>query len=91
MEDTACTRCGFSPLPDGARFCQQCGYRLPNLIEPSSQPKTGNPTVLSTVLWPVGTIVFSLGLSWFLMTVLHWPVFILGAFLPLVWKFSKKP
>ena len=91
MADTACLGCGFSPLPEGARFCPQCGCRLPDPVELSEQQAFSKPRGVSTLLWPIGTIILSLGLSLFFMTVLHWPVFILGAFLPLAWKFSKKP
>lgn len=91
MEDTACPHCGFSPLPGGARFCQQCGGRLPSDTEVPGKRIESQPSVLPALLWPVCTIVSTLALSWFLISVLHWPVFILGAFLPLAWKFSKKP
>jgi hypothetical protein len=76
-----CEQC-HKTCPDHARFCMICGNALI-----SAPPERGAEEVRNTRGWQVFwlTLGGSLVLSWLLVAVLHLPIFIIGAFLPLLW------
>ncbi len=83
-----CKQCQQN-FPDHANYCLHCGNPLELIDKEQSAQMSPNKIFGSWKLfW------FSLGgsllLSWILVVVFHLPVFILGAFLPLLWFSSKK-
>ena len=82
-----CQQCQQSN-PSSALFGMHCGRRLQD-VEPD--PDHGRATSGSGSRWLTFwmTLAGSVILSWFLITVLHLPVLIIGAVLPLLW-FSRK-
>ena len=74
--------------PSDAKYCMNCGNRL-DVGEPGQANR--KPPAGAERGWPVFwlTLGGSLVLSWLLIAVLHLPVLIIGAFLPLLW-FSRQ-
>lgn len=82
-----CTQCQHGNPPD-ANYCMHCGYRLEDNAPDQDPLKQAAGTENGwSVFWL--TLDGSLVLSWLLIAVLHLPVLIIGAFLPLLW-FSRK-
>jgi len=81
MPDTTCTRCQ-NALPEGARFCPRCGFPV-ETGQPVYPPVEGELKPRFSIFWL--SLLGSLALTGILTLVLGWPVFILGAFLPLFW------
>lgn len=80
-----CEQCQLD-YPDQARYCMQCGRELapaPEKRQSGERHAAGD----WRVFWL--TLGGSLALSWLLIAVFHLPVFIIGAFLPLLW-YSRK-
>lgn len=80
-----CPRCG-SLIPASANFCPQCGADLSRFspVDPPTEPgpSAGRQTGWGTFAL---TLVASLALTVVLSLLLGFPVFILGAVLPLFW------
>ena len=76
-----------TPNPDPARYCMSCGSRLE---EENDQPQSSglrfSPGGSQVFLL---TLVGSLLLSFVLIAVFNLPIFVLGAFLPLLWTRRK--
>lgn len=79
-----CLQCQQT-FPDHANYCISCGRALSSA--PEDPMKTGANDKRWVLFWL--TLSGSLVLSWLLVAILHLPVFIIGAFLPLLW-FSRK-
>lgn len=80
-----CERCR-QEYPEHARYCMNCGDSL--VAAPAAQESRYRTTAGGRqVFWL--TLGGSLVLSWLLIAVLLLPVFIIGAFLPLLW-YSRK-
>lgn len=76
--------------PPTARFCMNCGQPLVDEHEEQEAPDDGGSGFRVTGMSAFTlSILGSLFLSVILMTVFGLPVFILAAFLPLLW-FSRK-
>ncbi len=74
----SCPNCSAT-LPDNARFCPQCGMLLTPPHVSSQSPAAGKDWL------GLGTgLLLSLGISLLLTFVLGFPVFILGAVLPIL-------
>ena len=80
-----CEQCGQT-FPDHANYCMTCGKSLATVHEQPGRIDAENHRGWK-VFWL--TLGGSLLLSWLLVAVLHLPVFIIGAFLPLIW-YSRK-
>ena len=80
-----CQQCQQT-YPDHANYCITCGSALVTAPE-----KHGNNPAENGKGWNIFwlSLVGSLVLTWLLVAVFHLPIFIIGAFLPLLW-FSRK-
>lgn len=79
-----CPNCSAN-LSRDARYCSQCGLQLQR---PPAQPmrsEGGLGNWLGGLGTLMGTLMFSLIISLVLTAIFHFPIFILGAFLPLFW------
>lgn len=76
--------------PPTARFCMSCGHRLVDEREEQGEPDAGGSGFRMAGMSAFTlSILGSLLLSVVLMTVFGLPVFIMAAFLPLLW-FRRK-
>lgn len=80
-----CEQCQQS-WPEHARYCMNCGRALVSATSGHDDRERRNARGWQ-MFWL--TLGGSLVLSWLLVALLHLPVFIIGAFLPLLW-YSRK-
>lgn len=92
---TTCPSCHLT-LPETEnqnpiQFCPFCGEKLPaHVAQPITEVEV-TPTLSSyPMVIFMGTLLLSLTMTWVLNTVFHFPIFIAGAFLPLLFWPRKK-